>query len=431
MHESHFAGLRAYADDAVRQPDFAVVRQRAGRVRRRRVLTSSVAAVVATLTVTALGYAAAGGSGEGPPLVAPTTPGAPEAGWPRLINVVATGPGTLYAVYERCRTCDQELYASDDAGGTWQRRTVPPVPPVPQGLPPGLARFSTVVPLGKGILAWTDARLVTVQDMFTSPSATAPSAPQSWITVDGGRTWRRTEVAAEPVAAVPRGTRPVDCSVVGQLSPCRVYAVDPVGGRFAPLAEQPSGITFEAGWTQQTNVPIEGRLWVAGLDPATRKPAVASSPDGGRTWHTHVFTGGVAAVADQGMIATMYLPAVAADADGTAYAMTYRDDHALEPYRTTDGGATWRPVSGGTVADVPDAGFVTADGAHIVKSGQEFRASRDGGGYGRVTLPGYPADLLRLTQVTWAGATGRYLVFSLSQLYLSDDGWTWRQANGP
>jgi hypothetical protein len=29
-------------------------------------------------------------------------------------------------------------------------------------------------------------------------------------------------------------------------------------------------------------------LWVSGLDPATHRPAVAVSRDGGRTWTTHM-----------------------------------------------------------------------------------------------------------------------------------------------
>jgi hypothetical protein len=255
---------------------------------------------------------------------------------------------------------------------------------------------------------------------------------RTWITVDGGRTWRRAEVDPDPVAAVPPGTRPVDCGLVGESSPCRIYAVDPATGRFAPLATQPSGITYETYWmAYQTDVPLGDHLWVPGLDPATHKPAVASSSDGGRTWRTHVFTDGVPAVVDDGFIATMYLPTVAAGADGTAYALTYREDDRQDPYRTTDGGATWRPVPGGAADVAMDEGFVTADGAHVINTGREVLASRDGGGYESVTLPGYPADLLPLPYITSQPAAGRYLAFSQSPLYLSDDGWTWRPVDVP
>jgi hypothetical protein len=438
--EPHFAGLRDYADDAVRQPDFAAVRRRAGRVRRRRAVASSAAAVATALVVSGLGYAAIAGPSGGPP-AAPPTPSIsedPTAGWPRLTDVGATGPDDLYAVFERCRDCAPELYVSEDAGATWQRRTVPPAP---SDATAGISRSSWLVPLGPGILAWRDLRTISLSDIgsLVAPSTEptdggrSPSAiERTWITVDGGRTWRRAEVDPDPMTAVPPGSRPVDCQLAGQPSPCQIYAVDPVSGRFAPLADQPSGITFESGWLAQTDVPLGGHLWVPGLDPATHKPAVASSPDGGRTWLTHVFVEGMPAVAnDDGRIAAMYLPTVAAGADGTAYALTYREDLRMDPYRSTDGGVTWRPVPGGAVPEVPDAGFVTADGAHVVKTGWDFRASRDGGEYEPVTLPGYPADLLQLTQVTSQRAAGRYIVPSMSSFYVSDDGWTWRRVYVP
>jgi hypothetical protein len=439
MREPQFDGLRSYADNALRQPEFAGIQQRARRVRRRRAVASSAAVVAAVLVATGFGYAAVAGADRGVPVAVPT-PTAGDDGWPRMTDVVATGPKDFYGVYERCRDCAAELYASPDAGVTWQRRAVPPAPD-----DAGLPRTPSIVAVGPGVLAWQDARVLRLEDL-QSASPTAPAAGASpttpaagdrspkandrlWITVDGGRTWRRAAVDSKPVAAVPPGTRPVDCSLVGQSAPCRIYAVNPVNGRFAPLADQPSGITFEAGWTGQANVPIGARLWVSGLDPATRKPALATSSDGGRTWHTHVFTDGVPAVADHGLIATMYLPTVAAGTNGTAYAMTYRKDLKLNPYRTTDGGTTWR--AGAAVPEAPDAGFVTADGAHVIKTGQQFLASRDGGRYERVTLPGYPADLRQLTQVTSQQAAGRYLVFSLSRVFISDDGWTWRQVDLP
>jgi hypothetical protein len=250
------------------------------------------------------------------------------------------------------------------------------------------------------------------------------------ITVDGGRTWRRADIDPDPVAAVPPGTRPVDCGLVGRPSPCRIYAVDPVDGRFAPLANQPTAITIEEGWTALVDIPLGGRLWVPGLDPATGKPAVASSSDRGVTWHTHVFTDGVPAVVRDGAIATMYLPTVAAGQDGVAHVLIYRDDETVSPYRTTDGGATWRPLLGGPVAAAQDAGFVTADGAHVIQTRDVHRVSR-GGGYVGVSLPGYPRELLRLAQGTSQQAPGCYVAFSLWPLYLSGDGWTWRPVDIP
>jgi len=436
MREPRFEDLREYAGDAVRQPGFADIRRRARRLRRRRAVVSSAAAAVAVLVVTGLGYAATGGSRGGVPVAVPT-PATSEAdtGWPRVTGVAAAGSTELYSVSERCRGCAPQLYASRDAGATWQRRAVPPAPDDGAGVP----RISSIVSLGPGVLAWRDGRLLGLEELRSSrtpvPLASTDVGRSSsvdqrlWITVDGGRTWRRAAIDPEPVAAVPPGTRPVDCGLVGPVSPCRIYAVNPVSGRFAQLADQPSGITVESGWSGQTNVPVGAELWVPGLDPATRKPAVAASSDGGRSWRTRVFTDGVAAEPDDGTIAAMYLPTVAAGTNGTAYVLTYRADLRKDTHRSTDGGASW--VSGDSVPEVPDAGFVTADGAHVVNTGQGFLADRDGGGYDAATLPGFPAELRRQAPIVSHPAAGRYLVSLWPGILLSDDGWKWRRVDTP
>lgn len=432
MRESHFEDLRAYAGTAVRQPEFADIRQRARRKRRRRAVASSAAAVVAVLVVTSLGYAATADRRGSAQVAHPATSPAAEDGWPRVTSVVATGPAKLYLVREQCRECGPELFASHDAGATWQSRPVPPAPV--GGIDP---RISSITALGDGILTWQDARIVTREELQGSPSMTPAGkaggkrgpVPNKllWITVDGGKTWRRPGVDPQPVAAVPAGTGPVDCGLVGPVSPCLLYAVNPVSGRFAPLATQPSGIAIEWG---DTRALIGGRLWVPGLDPVTRKPAVASSPDGGRTWRTHVFTDAVAGVADdEGTIAGMYQPTVAAGKNGTAYVVTYRDEVHKATYRTTDGGATWK--AGAAVPEMAGAGLVTADGVHVITTGEGSLASRDGGAYEPVTLPGYfTGAQLRDTNPSQQ-AVGRYLALETLDLLLSDDGWTWRRVRTP
>ncbi|GAA3769258.1 hypothetical protein GCM10022225_65020 [Plantactinospora mayteni] len=440
MHEPHFDGLRTYADDAARQPDFAVIRQRAARVRRhrRRATASSVAVVIAALVATSLGYAVTGGPQIAAPTPSPSVD--PDTGWPRVTSVVATGPADLYAVVERCRDCGPELYASDDAGATWLRRSVPPTADSAAPSP-----SAVIVPLGRGVLAWQQLRVVSLKELEPSRSpqvspsaepadgAPSPSATDRlWTTVDEGRTWRRAVVEPEPVATVPAGTRPVDCRFVGQPSPCQLYTVNPASGRFAPLAHQPTGITVQDWWTGQTNIPLGAHLWVPGVDPVTNKPAIAASSDRGRTWRTHVFTAGVPATVNHGRIAGMYLPTVAADAGGTAYALIRRDDNVQDPYRTTDGGTTWLPLPGGAVADVPGPGFVTADGAHVLLSDQGLRVNRDGSRYQPMRLPGCPAELTQLGAITPSHqAAGRYLIFSDQRICLSDDGWTWRTVTVP
>jgi hypothetical protein len=434
MPDEHFARLREYADDTARQPDFDTIRRRAVRVRRRRRHTaSSVLAGVTALVVAALGLSVAPSDGDQTAYPAPsTTPSAGlNAAWPRFTAIVATGADQLFAVYERCRTCESRLHVSADAGRTWERRAVPPPPAG------GTAtnRIILLIGVAPDVLVWAESTALSLDELFpsqgsSSPPARPPAIERNWITLDGGRTWRRPTLAGQPVDAVPAGTRPVDCSSVREEQPCRLYAVDPATGRFAPLANQPPGLDDPGRSRGRTNVPVGGHLWVPGFDPATRHPAVASSVDGGRTWTTFVFSGWMAAVESQGAGTGMYLPTVAAGTGTTAIALLHSDGGRVVPYRTTDGGKTWQPVPGGALTEVPDAGFVAADGAHVVRNGRAFRASRDGGRYEPVTLAGYSDELL-VDQGPTLEAVGRYVATTGEVVCVSDDGRTWRRVEAP
>jgi len=428
MVEPHFDRLRSEVGDAVRQPDFTTVRRRARQVRRRRAVTSGAAFLATVLTVTGLGYAVQNGPDHRRTAVpAPAASGDPADVWPRLISVTAAGTD-LYGVLKSCWECDPELYASADGGASWQSRTVPPAPP-DNGNP---RTGGVLISLGPETVAWRERRTVSVDEALRAarPSSdgstvtsqeTPVSAGWLWITTDGGRTWRQAAAGTTSVPAVPAGTRPLDCDLL-RIATCTVGVIDPVTGRFAPLAGQPAGITLQPGWTSEVNVPFDGRLWVPGWDPATNKPAVATSADAGRTWKTHVFAGAVVAGSDH----QMYLPKVAAGAGATAYALTYRTDGTADTYYTTDGGTTWR--RGDTIrAAASSAGYVAADGAHIVGTGTGFLAARGTGRYTPVTLTGFPADPAQTTQVTGPKAAARYVVGSESGPYLSEDGRTWRR----
>jgi len=444
MLEPHFERLRSEVGDAVRQPDFITVRRRAGQVRRRRIVTSGAVFLSSVLTATVLGYAVQSGTDErgmaGP---APAASGVPDAVWPRMTSVANAG-ADLYGVLVPCMGCDSELYVSSDGGASWQRRTVPPQPE-----DAGTPRMAALISLAPGMVAWRDGRSVSIDEALNSASPSSAASPSTssaspttfdqhvgfrmvdrlWITSDGGRAWRRAVVDTQPVAAVPDGTRPVGCELL-QVPACAVAVIDPATGRFAPLASQPSGIIVLRGWTSQVNVPLDGRLWVPGLDEATKKPAVATSSDAGRTWRTHVFTDGVPAVFHQGVPGTMYLPRVAAGSGATAYVLTYRADDVVDAHYTTDGGMTWRAGDTIRVALSSDE-FVTADGSHIVDGDTGFVAARGTGRYTPVTLSGYPEDPTQTTQVTSRQAAERYLVTSETGPYLSKDGRTWRRVRLP
>jgi hypothetical protein len=437
MLEPHFERLRSEVGDAVHQREFITVRRRAGQVRRRRTVAAAAVFLATVLSVTGLGYAVHSGPHErgvsGP---VPAVSGVPDDGWPRMTSVTNAGTD-LYGVLVRCMTCGGQLYVSSDGGASWQRRTLPPGPGALTG---------AVFALAPHMVAWHEGGNVPVYGVFNPASPASDPSPATaetdplWLTRDGGRTWRKAVVDTQPVATVPEGTRPVDCALL-HISTCVVGVIDPATGRFAPLASQPTGITIRPGWASQITVPLDGHLWLPGLDPVTNMPAVATSSDAGRTWHTHVFTDAVAAVVDHGEVGVAYLPQLAAGSGETAYVLTYRADHVVDAHYTTDGGMTWR--TGDTVHGVwwytyISLAFVAADGSHIVATGTEINATGTGfvtargtSQYTLATLPGYPVEPTQKVQITSAQATERYLVTSLTGPYLSKDGRTWRRVRLP
>ncbi|MBU2664908.1 hypothetical protein KOI35_15505 [Actinoplanes bogorensis] len=416
MPETQFERLRSDVGEAVRQPDFLSVRLRAARVRRRRAATTAAIFLVTVLSLTGLGYAV-----QRDHRGAATFPGGPtaETPWPRMTSVVATGKD-LYGVLVRCPDCASELYATSDGGDSWQLRTVPPEP-----ADADTPRSVSLVALAPGILGWRDARVIPIHEAIS----TEPTADRLWITTNGGGSWQKAVVDRKPVAAVPAGTSAVGCELPA-ISTCAVAAVDPATGTLAPLAAQPKGIVVDPSWPGQVNVPAGGRLWVPGLDPVTKKPAIATSADAGRTWRTHVFADGVAAVYQGGTTGMMYVPRVAAGPGPTAYALTYRADDAVDARYTTDGGVTWRTgetLREGTAID----SYVTAYGEHVVTTGTAAVSADGTGPYTAVSLAGYPAEPVELTRITTAAATERYLVKSQIGPYVSHDGRTWRRVPLP
>jgi hypothetical protein len=405
-----FAELRAYAGDAVFQPDFGVIRGRARRLRLRRRLHAAGAATL--LFVGAfITYAENRTQRDVPPAVTAA----------EVSDVVATGTSDLFGIHRQCNFCTAQLYASTDTGVTWQPRTTPPMPPELNGLP----RVPTLIALGRDALLWRDG--TGYPDSPVGPTeqpAVDPTVlPRLWLSGDGGRTWRRPVVSTSPAPAVADGFSAFECTLLGYWRPCPIYAVDPSSGIISPLAGQPAGITIAAGWSFRTTAPAGDGLWVPGLDPVTRKPAVASSTDGGRTWHTTVFTAGVPAPRGK-YLADKYLPMVAAGAGGLAYAVIYRAEGQVTSYRTTDSGRTWTPLP--PLGEIYDAGWVTGDGAHVVHTRGAVQASRQGGAYTPVTLPGYPAVRVQLPAPGAATVPGRYLTSTIDHDWISDDGWTWR-----
>ncbi|KUL27028.1 hypothetical protein [Actinoplanes awajinensis] len=412
MREPDFERLRREVGDAVRQPDFFTVRRRARQVRRRRAVTSGAVFLATVLAATSFGYAVRSGPADGGPVGSAVSP---TDGWPRMSAVTGIGD-ELYTLMESCENCRAQLYASTDAGASWQRRTEPAAAKNSSG--PG-----TVTSLAPGVVVWRDARTVTGAEMVGSTLFGHLS-----ITTDGGRSWRRSAVDTSPVAAVTTGTQPVTCEFL-EIKTCVYAAVDPVTGRFAPLARQPVGIKVPDASAFTINTPQDGPLWVSGMDPTTHKPAVATSPDRGRTWRTQVFTDAatISFGKEQQAVAWPLLPQVAAGSGGTAYVRTSRNQTEQDTHYTADGGLTWH--AGDTIHDARTHGaFVAADGRPIVRTDTGFLAGDSTGRYTPVAVSGYPETPTQQAQLI---SPHRYLAAAENGPYLSEDGRTWRQVPLP
>ncbi|MEV6300711.1 hypothetical protein AB0M02_14985 [Actinoplanes sp. NPDC051861] len=407
MLDSHFDRLRAEVGDAVRQPDFDSVRDRAA-VRKRRRRTAAV--VVAVLVAAGFGFAV--NRGPAAPVQVATVD--PEPGYPRLIGLTSAG-NDLYALQEPRPDSAAELHVSPDGGATWTSRDLPPM-----AADADPSREGTFTALSTGLVLWRENNVgATERDRF-------------WITRDGGRSWTRPEIGTQPVDTVPDGVRPVDCALLG-VTTCTVGVVDPDNGRFAPLRNQPTGLSTEFSGDVDLMVPFDGQLWVPGMDPDTERPAMASSSDRGRTWHTHVFTDAVPdepRPGDDVMPSSRFLPEVAAGSGGAAYVLTFRSKDLIDVHHTTDGGLTWQ-VGDTIQGALLMAGLVTPDGTHVVPRRTDFVAGQGTGRYTPVTMRGFPRNPLYQVRISEPGTTAPYVVVTETAAYRSENGLTWQQIRLP
>ncbi len=408
MLDSQFDRLRAEVGDAVRQPDFDSVRNRVA-VRKRRRRTAAV--VVAVLVAAGFGFVVNGGPAA-PDQVATVDP---EPGYPRLIWLTSAG-NDLYALQEPHPDSAAELHVSQDGGATWTSRDLPPM-----AADADPSREGTFTALSTGLVLWRENNVGTTErDRF-------------WITRDGGRSWTRPEIRIKPVDTVPDGVRPVDCTLLG-ITTCTVGVIDPDTGLFRPLRNQPTGLSTEFSGDADVTVPFDGQLWVRGVDPDTQRPAVASSSDRGRTWHTHVFTDAVPDATRPGddvmPSGVLFLPELAAGSGATAYVLTFRSQDLIDVHHTTDGGLTWQ-VGDTIQGALLTAGFVTPDGTHVVPRSTGFVAGQGTGRYTPVTLRGFPGNPLYRVRVSKPGTTAPYVVVTETAAYRSENGLTWQQIRLP
>jgi hypothetical protein len=222
-------------------------------LRRHGRVAAIVAVLVAVAAVVAISRAGVTGLQAAAPTPTPSQP--PLAG--EVLNLVA-GQNTVYAVASDClRGCRPTLVASDDDGHAWTALRLPgPAVTAP------VARSWTLAVSGvEDLLAIEDP----AAGVVTVGSANSPFQT-------------RKIVAGDPVERVPAGREAMTriCGKPRCATPTLEY-LEPRTGRRGPLATQPPfpPKALGVGGTQ---------LWVAGIDPRTRRYALAVSVDDGASW---------------------------------------------------------------------------------------------------------------------------------------------------
>ncbi|MGW0432788.1 hypothetical protein ACWDV4_09620 [Micromonospora sp. NPDC003197] len=330
MREPDYHGLR----DVVGRS----VQQRASRLRTgRRVRTSGVALALAVLLGLG-GFTALTPTVRGPAPGESLPSGNPvETHWQYLLWAGAGDATHLYALVSDCGSCPTRLLASADSGRSWQQRS-------DFDGSRGPYRIHVVGP----------------QALFVDLNSTGQSSPISFsekfrryqhvadwrVSLDGGTTWRKPLRTDVPVAAAAADDSVLRSAYDEKDGDAALYVLDRSTGSIAPLASQPPLVRF---WL--TDVPASIGVWVMGIDPVSRRPAVAVSRDRGATWTLSVFAGEAPVPSDDDPVAGQ--PSVASVDGRTAYAVFTEGDATARIYRSADAGRSWirtnpdRPLSEG------------------------------------------------------------------------------------
>lgn len=434
MIDQRYRDLAGAAEEAASPPEFASVRRRAARLRARR----RAGGVLAVAVLVAAGVAGAAVLRPADPTWEPASSGG------RILAADAADANHFYAIRRECDRCRPELIGSTDGGRSWTKRSQlenTDDSPMLKVLSP------KAVLLGWTSLTNSSGAPVNSEPGDGGPPAAGGGAFETRITVDGGRTWRKPHTSAKPVTAAAKDMRLLDDKSPGvgpftsESRQFPVFAVDPASGEIAPLANQPP-----VRYRKVVDAPQQAGLWVAGADPATDKPAISVSRDGGRTWKTTVFRAENPAVRRYGGDSAMVgvSPPQMATSDGRlAYAMMPTNG-AVAPdgdtgkwvmpgiYRTTDGGEHWERT-GDLWMPAPLLGsrsVVIADGTHVLAAtdgkGFQFLGSPDGRKYTRIDLGLLPAFF----EEPQAVAARLFLFRRDGVLYTSTDGRSWRAVAG-
>jgi hypothetical protein len=304
--DSELTGLRNALRDSIDQPATEdMIKRGRRRVRRQQ---AQVAAVVAIIVAV----------GVWPFLQMPESaaPAVPQRSYVLSHDYFDATSG--FALGRTCRTaqrhCDPWFVAISD-GQTWVKRAVPPIEITDTGYP------DRVIALGTS--------KVVLEDWLPDDSV------DRYYSNDGARTW--SAVSDQPNSTIQEIPQDAALETKNGLSDggfCRDGSVIAMldSGRSAKLASQPP---IQSTWCQPYP-DLNGTRWVAGNDPRTRQPVVASTRDRGRTWQVTPLPALAAATSYYPKVTVVSTPAA-------SYATVTNPDNAelVAIFRSADHGVSW------------------------------------------------------------------------------------------
>jgi hypothetical protein len=407
MSELHHRYDRTAVTDRITQPPFADLTARSRRrVHRARTARLAAVAMLAALVAAPL-LALRGGS-------QPDTAGPPGSarGWAFhdvIVNFLDLRHGVAQYLGEACG--EGWVAVTEDSGTTWSElRALPKVPD--RYTDPGTD--GAAVCIRPGVFPIASDTLV--MQALVGPD---PADRTTFISHDAGRTWREYQPRVRSADSVPDGMVPWwSCDEV----PCHDAGLgwyDAATGDWMVLRNQPP----RDGYVAMT-VAFDGSMWVYGSGrDGDGDFRLAVSRDRGRSWQDRTPAADIDWLATSGLVAhdgdTAYL-----------YPMDSPKTNPFEVYRTIDGGETWQRVSPAHPLEEIVFVWVNRDGGlGVADRDRNQYLSADGGRtFARTELPAWgPSGITGGLQ----GWPIDYAAADPVDLYLSEDGLTWRPVQIP